>query len=60
MEKAITCPTCGAKISFIDGTIVEGCVVCHTKFVNPAHVAVSATVVSVEPISANFSANGGK
>ena len=64
MKKQIICPTCNSKITFLEGTIVEECIGCKTKFVSPGSVAVKAvakdaTVVQVDPLTSNFSANGG-
>lgn len=65
MKKQIICPKCNSKITFLEGTIIEECIACKTKFVSPGAVAVKAvakdaTIVQVEPISSNFTANGGK
>lgn len=64
MKKHIICPTCNSKITFLEGTIIEECIACKTRFVAPGSVAVkavsaNATVVQVEPLVGNFSANGG-
>ena len=59
MEKEIICPKCGARITFMEGTIVEGCVCCQTKFVDPTHVPVTATVVHIEPVIGATKTNGG-
>lgn len=60
MEKQIICPNCGAKISFLEGTVVEQCVSCHTRFANPNHVPVMATVVKATPVSVAETPKGGK
>lgn len=64
MKKQIICPNCNSKITFLEGTILEECIACKTRFVAPGSVAVKAvakdaTVVQVEPITGDFFANGG-
>ena len=64
MKKQIICPNCNSKITFLEGTIIEECIACKTKFVSPGAMAVKAvakdaTVIQVAPLTGNFSANGG-
>jgi len=63
-NKEIICPNCGSRISFQEGTIVEVCIACKTRFQVPGAVKVAAkpegTVVMVEPLSAPVVNKGGK